>query len=309
MTSLVAEAQAPRAVTQSAAVDRRLHDVPAREREDFARFLVEAGLSHEQVHEASHNEADQTGMPAGFDHLTLGTSRIEGSGLFTRIEIPAGAVIGPARIGEKRTPLGRFLNHSPWPNAAFRQRSNGDLEAVALCRIPAGAEIVNDYRQALALLGAQLIPAEVEKTRVMRARRDMNDKVAVLEAIVLQVPQTDLRTQHELSGEVYARTIFIPAGTVLTGAAHNKDHVNVMFGDITVSTDDGMKRLVGYHVLPTKAGMKRVGLAHADTWWTTAMHTQNTDIEAIEDEMTDESAMLQTRTLQLAQKGAAQLEK
>src|SRR6218665_393518 len=108
MTSLVAEAQAPRAVTQSAAVDRRLHDVPAREREDFARFLVEAGLSHEQVHEASHNEADQTGMPAGFDHFTLGPSRIEGSGLFTCIETPAGAVIGPARIGEKRTPLGRF---------------------------------------------------------------------------------------------------------------------------------------------------------------------------------------------------------
>ena len=30
-----------------------------------------------------------------------------------------------------------------------------------------------------------------------------------------------------------------------------------------------MRRLVGYHVLPSRAGAKRVGLAHADTWWTT----------------------------------------
>ena len=294
-------------VTPALAAERQAHAV-VREREDFGRFLAEAGLAHDQVQAATHNETDQIPMPAGFDHLTVQPSAIHGQGLFTSREIHPGEVIGPVRISDMRTPLGRYPNHSPWPNVAFRRREGHDLEAVALCRIPAGAELVNDYRQALALLGAEPNVGEVQKTRKLRVRQDMNDKVTVLERIVLQAPQTDLQTRHELSGQVYARTIFIPAGTILTGAAHRKDHVNIMHGDITVSTDEGMRRLSGYLVLPTKAGMKRVGLAHADTWWTTVLQTENTEIEAIEDEMTDESANLQTRTLNLAANSAAQLE-
>jgi len=134
------------------------------------------------------------------------------------------------------------------------------------------------------------------------------DSIRVIERALLTLPQVDLNTTHALSGECYARTIVIPAGTMLTGAVHNKDHVNIMFGDITVSTDEGMRRLTGYHVLSTKAGMKRVGITHADTAWTTVMHTTLTDIKAIEDEATNESAMLQTRTLNLQNAASPQLE-
>lgn len=127
------------------------------------------------------------------------------------------------------------------------------------------------------------------------------EKVEQLEALILQQEQVDLKTTHELSGGVYARSIFIPAGTVLTGAVHKKDHINVMSGDITVSTDNGMVRLTGHHVLPTKAGMKRAGYAHADTVWTTICRTDLTDIQKIEDELVEESPRLQTRTLAISQ--------
>jgi len=126
-----------------------------------------------------------------------------------------------------------------------------------------------------------------------------NEAIKRLEELILQVEQTDLQTKHCLSGGVYARTIFIPAGTVLTGASHKKDHLNIVFGDVTVTTDLGMERITGYRVLPTKAGMKRAGFAHADTYWTTICETKNTVIEDIEDEMTDESEKLQTRVLAL----------
>lgn len=116
-----------------------------------------------------------------------------------------------------------------------------------------------------------------------------------LEQQVLALPQVDLRTEHVLSGGVYARTIYIPAGTVLTGATHKKDHVNVVYGDITVTTDEGPRRITGYHVIPTKAGSKRAGYAHAATVWTTICETKLTDIEAIEDELVEESTHLQTR--------------
>ena len=49
------------------------------------------------------------------------------------------------------------------------------------------------------------------------------EKVERLEALILQTPQVDLKTTHCLSGGIYARTIIIPAGTILTGAAHKKD--------------------------------------------------------------------------------------
>ena len=116
-----------------------------------------------------------------------------------------------------------------------------------------------------------------------------------LEEAILQTPQVDLETQHCLSGGMYARTITIKAGTVLTGATHKTDHVNIVSGDISVTTDEGVKRFTGYHVLPTKAGSKRAGYAHADTMWTTICKTDLVCIEDIEDELVEESANLQTR--------------
>lgn len=125
------------------------------------------------------------------------------------------------------------------------------------------------------------------------------ERVEQIEQLILQTPQVDLKTTHELSGGVYARTIIIPAGTVLTGAAHKKDHLNIMQGDITVSTDHGMKRMTGQHVIPTKAGYKRIGYAHEDTIWTTVCHTDLMDVEEIEAELVEEPEKLQTRQLRL----------
>jgi len=121
------------------------------------------------------------------------------------------------------------------------------------------------------------------------------EKVAELEQYALQFPQVDVQTQHLVHGGMCARTILIPAGTLLTGAQLNADNICVMSGDIEVTTDAGVQRLVGFHVIPAKAGFKRAGVAHADTYWTTLWPTELTDIGEIEDEMTNESHKLQTR--------------
>ena len=120
-------------------------------------------------------------------------------------------------------------------------------------------------------------------------------KIEALEQYIAQLPQVDLQTSHVLMGGIYARTIYIPAGATLTGAVHRKDHVNVMVGDIMVSTDEGMTRLTGHHVIPTKAGMKRAGYALADTVWTTLCKTDETDISRIEADLVEEPERLQTR--------------
>lgn len=113
----------------------------------------------------------------------------------------------------------------------------------------------------------------------------------------MALPQVDLQTANVIHGGLCARTIFIPAGTCLTGALTKLDNVCVVFGDITVTTDGGVQRLTGFNVLTARAGVKRAGLANSDTWWVTLHRTELTDITAIEDEMTDESRLLGARRM------------
>ena len=116
---------------------------------------------------------------------------------------------------------------------------------------------------------------------------------------MLKAPQHTFPTNNLIHAGMLARTIFIQAGADLIGAVHRTDHINICIGDITVSTDAGMQRLTGYNVLPTRAGMKRIGRAHADTMWTTICRTDLTDLTAIEDSLVEDSHLLQTRQQEL----------
>jgi hypothetical protein len=91
-------------------------------------------------------------MPDGWQVTTVRPSAIEGLGTFIDSGAAAGTVIGPISIGDKRTPLGRFLNHSSDPNAEARRVGN-DVVLVALRNISgkrggfAGDEITVCYNQ------------------------------------------------------------------------------------------------------------------------------------------------------------------
>lgn len=142
-------------------------------------------------------------------------------------------------------------------------------------------------------------PAPIDQAQALVADMPTPEAVRRMEDMLLQMPQINLHTEQLVHGGMAARTIFIPAGTVLTGALTNIDNLCVAFGDITVTTDDGPTRLTGFNVVPALAGAKRAGVAHADTWWVTIHRTDLTDLEAIEEEMTGEADRLQTRTLAL----------
>ena len=121
------------------------------------------------------------------------------------------------------------------------------------------------------------------------------ERVRELEDELLQMPQVMLQTEMIAHGRMAARTIFIPAGTTLTGVLVNHDNICIVSGDITVTTSEGPKRLTGFHVIPAGSGFKRAGIAHEDTWWTCLWHTDLTDPVEIENDMTDEADRLQTR--------------
>jgi hypothetical protein len=130
-------------------------------REDFHRMLGEYGISASVVHQQSENLSDQVPMPLGSWQFKAGQSSIHGVGIFLTAALPAGSVVGPARLNGLRTPLGRYTNHSPTPNARMELLPNGDIQLVLLRAVQGckggenGEEVTIDYRQALRLSGVQ----------------------------------------------------------------------------------------------------------------------------------------------------------
>jgi hypothetical protein len=113
--------------------------------------------------------------------------------------------------------------------------------------------------------------------QILRLEREMRARPEIC---------VELEPNHHFAPGLYARELFIPAGTVLTGKTHRNEHFNICIGDITVWTEDGMKRLSGYHRLVSSPGTKRVGYTHEDTVWITFHHnpTNTHDLKQIEAE-------------------------
>lgn len=127
-------------------------------RSDYESFLIEYGLTQEFVTKLVEYEGDQIPMPDCVDYIRISDSKIHGVGMFATKDINKGEFVAPVRWGGKRTPAGRYINHSENPNIMFVDIGNGNLVAEALLEIKSGDEIIVDYRQAMSVNGAGFIP-------------------------------------------------------------------------------------------------------------------------------------------------------
>jgi hypothetical protein len=110
----------------------------------------------------------------------------------------------------------------------------------------------------------------LEKVSGPISEKPVRDAIMSLESELAKQPQIDIPVIHRHSGGIYAREITIPKGALLTGRIYHEDHFDIMVsGDITVSSDDGVKRLTGFNLFEGKAGKKRAGYANEDTRWIT----------------------------------------
>jgi mannose-6-phosphate isomerase-like protein (cupin superfamily) len=107
-----------------------------------------------------------------------------------------------------------------------------------------------------------------------------------LEAELLKLPQVDMPVEHTFCNGLYARTMHIPAGTVLTGAVHKDESFFVVRkGHLIVTTDDGTAQVGPGFMSVTKPNTKRAGVAMTDVEVTTfhANPTNETDPQVIWD--------------------------
>ena len=98
--------------------------------------------------------------------------------------------------------------------------------------------------------------------------------------------QAELKTDHYFSEGMYCRKVFRPAGTLIVGKVHKKDHFFMcVAGEIIAWTENGMKNLYAGDIIESKQGTKRVTYAMTDAIGITVHKTDKTDLDEIEQEL------------------------
>jgi hypothetical protein len=127
-----------------------------RDTQAFNAMLAECGYSPEGARVLCEQTDDMIEFPIGEYKIKVGHSLIDGRGIIATADISAGEVICHARIDGKRTPAGRYTNHSDTPNAEMIVLS-GNLYLRAVNHIEGcrggldGEEVTINYRQVFEL--------------------------------------------------------------------------------------------------------------------------------------------------------------
>jgi quercetin dioxygenase-like cupin family protein len=115
------------------------------------------------------------------------------------------------------------------------------------------------------------------------SQSELRQKVFELEDEIRKLPHVEFPERHYFAGGVYAREITIPAGSVLTGKIHKYAQINVLSkGEMTVTTEEGPKRVRAPYTIVSPPGTKRAAIAHEECVWTTFHGTNETDLAKIE---------------------------
>ena len=116
----------------------------------------------------------------------------------------------------------------------------------------------------------------------------LSQKVDHLLAQTEQLPQVDCQTKHYFGPSIYIREVTMPAGTVVIGKPHKKEHMCVMLqGRMVVVLDDGTKQeLIAPLTFVGSAGRK-VAYILETTIFQNIMATDETDIEVLENMFID----------------------
>ena len=91
---------------------------------------------------------------------------------------------------------------------------------------------------------------------------------------------------HSFAEGIYIREVIIPKGYLVVGKLHKHNYLNcIMSGDMSIVTEEGIKRVKGpcWNVAPD--GTKRFGYSHEDTVWVTVHPNPDNlrDIEKLEE--------------------------
>jgi len=117
----------------------------------------------------------------------------------------------------------------------------------------------------------------------------LQQKIDVLQAALLEMPQADIVTTHVFKDGQYIRTMIVPPNTVIVGAEHKTPYkVRLEKGTISVNLGDELHTLTAPMEFDAPAGVRRVGLvSEEELVWVDIYDNPNgcTDIDEIEEQL------------------------
>ena len=117
----------------------------------------------------------------------------------------------------------------------------------------------------------------------------MISKVQALQNVISQMPQYEPETKHTFHAGMYCREVWRPAGVVVVGKIHKKEHFYlIVSGTVSITTDEGVKSITGPHLLCSKPGTKRAVYAETDALCMTFHVVDAKTIEDAEHELVEE---------------------
>lgn len=97
---------------------------------------------------------------------------------------------------------------------------------------------------------------------IQLSEKEYRERVFELEAVIEEMDQVELPIQHDFCDGIYARTMVIPAGTILTGAIHSQEGFFVLrSGTLVITTPNGPIMMGAGEMIKTSPGAKRAGVA------------------------------------------------
>lgn len=121
---------------------------------------------------------------------------------------------------------------------------------------------------------------------------DMVNRIAEVSATV---PQLSCRTEHLIHAGMYARTVRLKPGTIITGVLLKRATILITDGRALVLVGDEWAGIEGYNVIPGSAGRKQVFVAITELALTMMFPTQAKTVDEAEREFTDEYDLLYSR--------------
>jgi mannose-6-phosphate isomerase-like protein (cupin superfamily) len=115
------------------------------------------------------------------------------------------------------------------------------------------------------------------------------EKILALQDAVCNLPPVEnMITDHYFSGGMYCRRVWRPAGTIIVGKVHKKDHFFMcVSGEIIAWTENGMRTLKAGDIVESKAGTKRATLALTDAIGVTFHVTDKRDFDELEADLVE----------------------
>jgi hypothetical protein len=117
----------------------------------------------------------------------------------------------------------------------------------------------------------------------------VRQSISEIEAKMLSAPpehQVALETVHNFADNIYTRTVFMKAGSLITGKIHKLDHVVIIQqGSASVISEEfGAKIIKAPMVFVSRPVVKRMLFIHEDMVWTTVHQnpTNTRDLDELE---------------------------